>query len=232
MKNTDTFIQSIRRFVFPYINSNMYIAVENGYALVIDPHYSIDAFEYLKENCVSKVLILLTHEHFDHTSGVNWFRENFEVNLVCQENALSPKVQKYSNRPTVLSLILFDSGLEAEAKEIEQQYKPYTYSAEQSFEAELDLVWNEHRIHMESIPGHSQASCLITIDGAVCFTGDSLIPDTETTTRWPGSSTEIFYRDTLPKLKSIPPSMYIFPGHGDGVEMSKLKFSEKMFVTE
>lgn len=223
-------INNIKQFVFPYINSNMYIALENRSALVIDPHYSEEAEKYLKENKVSEALILLSHEHFDHTVGVNWFRENFEVHLVCQKNAMLPKSQKYSNRPTPVTIILLDKGMNAEAEAFEKQYQPYTYTAEETFDNELDLVWREHKIHMESIPGHSPASCLITFDDSVCFTGDSLIPDTEATTRWPGSSTEAYYRDTLPKLKSIPTSAVIFPGHGSPVEMSRLRYMDNKFV--
>lgn len=222
----------IKRYVFPYINSNMYILAENGFALVVDPHYSEAAFAYLQENQVSEILILLTHEHFDHTSGVNWFRENFKVRLVCQQNAMSPRSQRLCNRPTVVSLMLRDKDMNKEADELEMKYPPYTYTAEETFDDALELVWNGHKLRLESIPGHSPASCLILLDEKVFFTGDSLVPDTVATTRWPGSSTETYYRDTLPKLKRIPDSAYIFPGHGTPVEMKRLRYTDNRFAVK
>lgn len=60
----------IKRYIFSYIDANMYILAENGEALVIDPHISAEADAYLKSNRVTKVTILLTHEHFDHTCGI------------------------------------------------------------------------------------------------------------------------------------------------------------------
>lgn len=223
-------INNIQRFEFPYIKSNMYIIAENGTALIIDPHYSEAAFCFLKKNNATELLMLLTHEHFDHTCGINMLRESFESRLVCQKNAISTKSQKYSNRPTVVAIMLRDQGLDKEADELEKQFMPYTYTVDETFDTDKELAWNGHKILMESIPGHSPASCLITLDDSIYFTGDSLIPDTEATTRWPGSNTEIYYRDTLPKLKSIPTSAYICPGHGDIIKMDRLSYIENRFV--
>ena len=100
----------IQRYIFPYIDSNMYILAENGEALVIDPHISSEADRYLKENHVGKVTIVLTHEHFDHICGVPWFREHYNTNVICQQEAVDPKRQKHFCRPLVVSLVLADRG--------------------------------------------------------------------------------------------------------------------------
>ncbi len=230
MSDNKSLIQQIHKFVFPYINSNMYVLMENRSALVVDPHSSAEAIDCMKKNGVLKVLCLLTHEHFDHTNGISNLRMNFNTHLICQQNAISPKSQKYSNRPTVVSIILRDRGMDKEADEIENQFRPYTYTAEETFDTHMDTVWEGHRIHLESTPGHSPSSCLIWLDDIICFTGDSLIPNTETTTRWPGSNAKLYYSDTLPKLQKISASTYIFPGHGDPIKMDKLKYADNMFT--
>ncbi|WP_291968975.1 MBL fold metallo-hydrolase [Candidatus Symbiopectobacterium sp.] len=60
---------TVRRFVYPYINANMYFIVDNGRAIVIDPHQSDELRALLTSQDINDILILLTHEHPDHTSG-------------------------------------------------------------------------------------------------------------------------------------------------------------------
>ena len=63
---------TVYRWVMPAILSNMYLVLEGGQALIIDPHICMPALELLRTNGVENVLVLLSHEHFDHISGVNW----------------------------------------------------------------------------------------------------------------------------------------------------------------
>lgn len=219
-----------KRYVFPYLNSNMYVFTENDNALIIDPIVCDEAFSYLETLHIKNVLILLTHEHFDHTNGINSFKKLFNARLICQKNALLPKNQKFSNRPAILSLVLMDKGMDEEAKQCEEIFQPYTYDADVSFDEEFTTEWQSHKITMKSIQGHSPASCLIIIDEENYFTGDSLIPDTEVITKLPGGNKEIYYSATLPRLMEIPASATIFPGHGKPVKMNNLAFSGNRFV--
>ena len=66
---------NINTYSFYPIDSNMYVILENKKALIIDPCVSEEAKEYLKSEQVKEILVLLTHEHYDHISGVNWLRE-------------------------------------------------------------------------------------------------------------------------------------------------------------
>ena len=67
--------------------SNMYLLLPQSAgearAVVIDPWRSEALYALLSERGISRLLVLLTHEHFDHTTGVNALREQFEVELVC-----------------------------------------------------------------------------------------------------------------------------------------------------
>ena len=221
---------TLHRYIFPYIDSNMYILVENGEAIVIDPHISSDADCCLKENHVSKVTILLTHEHFDHICGVPWFRRHYDTKVVCQQEALDLKRQKHFNRPLVVSLILADRGEEKKIKELENEYaeiQPLT--AELSYKDQLDISWQEHSLHMEHIPGHSPASSLIILDKNDVFTGDSLIPDVETIVRWPWSNAEIYQEKVVPRLQQIPGECMIYPGHRNAAKMSDLIYKKGVF---
>lgn len=222
----------IKKYVFPYIDSNMYILIENGEALVIDPHISNDAYRYLQKEHVRKALILLTHEHFDHTCGIPWFREHYETAVICQEEALDARRQKHFCRPMVVSLILSDRGEGEKMKRLEEEYSPHTFTAEQTFEKELSFMWQGHTIRMEHLPGHSPASSLITLDEMCVFTGDSLIPDAEPTIRWPWSDAKAYHEKALPRLLQIPEEYMVYPGHREAMKMKNLFYSEEVFGTK
>ena len=59
--------------VYEYINSNMYVLIEQNEVLVVDPHKNSEVENLLLKSNVQKVTVLLTHEHCDHTSGLWWF---------------------------------------------------------------------------------------------------------------------------------------------------------------
>lgn len=214
----------IKRYIFPYIDANMYLMVEDGEALVIDPHINKDADRYLRENGVAYVVILLTHEHFDHTCGIPWFREHYDTKVVCQKEALNPKSQKISGRPITISLVLSDQGRDNEIKGLEEAYPAYTFTAETVFDDRLTMEWRGHRIEMEHLPGHSPASCLIFMDEDKVFTGDSLVPGCEPTLRWPGSDRKLYMEVAVPQLLKLPKTLTVYPGHREVVSLQKLNY--------
>lgn len=216
--------QKIQRYVFRYIDSNMYILVEDHEAIVIDPHIDEEADAYLKQYSVDSVTILLTHEHFDHTCGIPWFRQHYDTTVICQERALDLHSQRITGRSISISLVLSDQGRDDEIKELEREYPPFTFTAETTFDNELDFIWHDHNIHMEHIPGHSPASTLITIDERNVFTGDSLVPDCETTLRWPGSDAKVYEEKAVPALLSIPYGYMIYPGHREPIYRRELTY--------
>mgnify|MGYP003272854391 CR=1 FL=1 len=83
MKKGNKMIQS---YMFYPIDSRMYIWQEGDSAMVIDPCVSKNALLYLKGKNINRILVILTHEHYDHISGVNWLKENFEnVCVLCSQ---------------------------------------------------------------------------------------------------------------------------------------------------
>lgn len=224
--------EKIKRYVFPYIDANMYILVENDEALVIDPHISIEADQYLKENGVTKVTILLTHEHFDHVCGIPWFREHYDTKIVCQKEALEPRRQKHCCRPMVISLILSDRGEQDKIKKLEAEYFPQTFTAEVTYDENMDFIWQGHMLRLEHLPGHSPASSLITLDEVCVFTGDSLIPNAEPTIRWPWSDAKVYREEAIPKLLQIHGECMVYPGHRGVVKMKNISYENGVFATK
>ena len=78
--------KKIQSYVFYPIDSCMYIWQEEDSVVIIDPCVSKDALLYLRERNINRILVILTHEHYDHISGVNWLKENFaKVSVLCSQ---------------------------------------------------------------------------------------------------------------------------------------------------
>lgn len=216
---------NIKRYVFPYIDSNMYVLVENEKALVIDPHISHEADAYLEENQVKDVTILLTHEHFDHICGIPWFQEHYGAKVVCQEKALNSKWREYFSSSMTVSVILTEHGEEDKIKKLEEEYAPHMLTAKEvdkTFSDHFELLWNGHRIRMQSAPGHSEGGTLIFLDELV-FSGDNLVNGAGVICRMPGGSWKEYCGITRPLLEALPDDMWVLPGHGEPEQFVRLK---------
>lgn len=203
--------EEIYSFEWDYINSNMYIICGNGLALAVDPVDTEEVRRFLLEKNPQKITVLLTHEHFDHISGVNWIRENFETEVCCSQ-ACAKRIclasKNLSDKSDVI--VMFNPGLQNNNLHIE----PFECKADIVFEDRFLINWNGNNINIISTPGHSQGSVCIFFENKFVFTGDTLL-EYPTITRLPGGDKSIFFKETLPFLKSrIDPNATIFPGHG------------------
>ena len=219
---------NVFRSVFDYIDSNMYILLEGRSALVIDPHVNLEAVDLLTNAKIEKVDILLTHEHTDHTSGIPFFQEKFGAKLVCQQDCAEYIADSQSNRPLLISFILTERDRVNGTNFLEKfnaEYKPFTCKADVVYKDKMIIQWENHKIELISTPGHSVGSNCIILDDAIVFTGDSLIPDLPTITRFPGGSTKNYKNITLPFLKSLDKNLTVLPGHGNICKMAD--FSER-----
>lgn len=215
----------------PYIDSNMYLLIEGEEALAIDPCRSEAAEARLREKGVRNVTVLLTHEHFDHTSGVNWLRKHFSCQVICQEDCGARISIPANNRPLVF-LPLMQAGSEEEAAEIQAFYESFpveVIEADFTFYDVYDFLWQGHRLHLQSCPGHSPGSIVISFDDTHVFTGDYMIPDIPVILRFPGGSKEAYRQRTLPYLLSVEGSTKIMPGHGNPCLFQDLRLENGVF---
>lgn len=220
-----------RRYEFEYIHSNMYIALvpESEEALMIDSHPSEDAYRYLVSNHIKKLIILLTHEHFDHTCGINFFRENFASTLICQKNCAEAIANKKNNRSLSVAMIMNDTAHAKELKDFFKRIGSYSCQADIVFEEEYLFEWNGHQIRLCHGPGHSRGSACIWVDDEFLFTGDSLIPDETVITRFPGGDRDMYDNKTLPCLLKADKDIRVMPGHGLPRRMSQLAYRGEHF---
>lgn len=200
---------------FDPIDSRMYLLISNKKALIIDPCVDEVALQLLKDKSVTDVLVLPTHEHYDHISGINWLRAHFKCNVIaseqCAKNMTNPKRNASSHFE---ALFLFATD-EVKEKNAEQNIQPYICTADEVFSKYKCFIWQNHKIEIQETPGHSRGCVCIIVDNEYIFTGDSLIKGVPIITRLPGGSSSEYAENTLPFLKSLPQSSIIFPGHGE-----------------
>lgn len=197
----------IRRYESDLLRSNMYVIVEGTHAIVIDPFRSTDAAEGLHID-----RILLTHEHYDHISGVRLWQEKTEAPVLCSR-ACSERIT--SARKNLARL--FDAFCDLQTW-IKLDKKPdsdpaYTCKADEVFDGEMQLDWQGHRFRLFEMPGHSPGSMGILVDDSCFFSGDSVMEDSEIELRLPGGSREQWETVGRRRLEELPADVRVYPGH-------------------
>lgn len=216
------------RYELDYIKSNMYVMIENKEALIIDPNISREAQDFLMNQDIEKGTILLTHEHFDHTTGVNMLKNSFPCCLICKDKCAENIASSKKNRPLSL-LMLKGNGDKENIRKFFDSFELYECKADICFDNYYEFMWRQYNVRIWAAPGHSPGSVCIEFGDDYVFTGDSLIPDIPVITRYPGGSENEFISVTLPYLRGIQPNAYIMPGHGMPCRMEELEYKDGYF---
>lgn len=204
----------VYRFSMPVVDSSMYLVPGEKTCLIVDPCVSEEAEALLRNLGIRDCLILLTHEHFDHISGVNWLRERLHCRVVCSEKCAERMVDPRKNC-AAYSAVLVMAKTEQEQEQFNRLIEiRYACHADQTYSGQAELQWADLRLTLMEMPGHSPGSQIVEVGGRWYFTGDSLIPGQEVITRLPGGSKRDFAAVTRPYLERIAPGSIVFPGHG------------------
>lgn len=216
----------IKRYVFSPVCSNMYVIIPKveTEALIIDPNISQEARLELIERGIRSVKILLTHEHYDHTTGVNWFKESFESRLICHEKCAEAIHKERNNRPLVIAALLMKKGKSSSEIVLDKLPQNYICQADETFAEEIQMDWCAHSVKFVPTPGHTLGSCCIELDDQYVFTGDSLIQHTPVITRFPTGSLKDYDSVTRPYLESISSEYHVMPGHGETFLMKEVRY--------
>lgn len=197
----------IRRFESDLLSSNMYLIIEDEAAIVIDPFRDAAPAEGLT---IDK--IILTHEHYDHISGVNLWKTSTRAPVLCSKDC----AENISNARKNLSK-LFDVFCELQTwVEIREKPNPdlnYTCEADEVFEDKMDFIWHGHTIQLFTMPGHSPGSIGILVDQNCFFSGDSLMENQKIELRLPGGSKIQWKTIGEPRLNELPDVIHVYPGH-------------------
>lgn len=194
----------IERFINELMSSNCYLVVdeESKHCLCIDPasEKSEREIEYIEQNNLTLDYIVLTHEHTDHTWGVNALKDKYpQTCIVCSE--LCDKYAPKAGR--VYFLFYYDR----------QDYKYVIYPADLIVKSENETIdWQGHHISFLFTPGHSYGSMCINIDDTL-FTGDTIMPF-KAYFNGRDSNKENWEESVLKVINKYDKETLVFPGHG------------------
>ena len=207
---------TVNQFVWWAINSNAYVVCEGKSLLIVDPIDSEEFYEFVWEQKAKNILIILTHSHYDHISGLNHLKE-LEAELCvlaskkCSLNIRNARknLSHYSN------IIAALHDYKTFRTELVKDFKPFVCeAADVTFEARLKTEWSGHSLQLTEYKGHSEDSICCILDNKYLFSGDTLMPF-PTVTQLPGGSKKLFLKEDIPKLKKLIGKIdVVFPGHG------------------
>lgn len=199
----------IRSFDSGILSSNMYVIEDNGHAIIIDPARNTSPGRDLIID-----LMIATHEHYDHISGVNAWKEAFHAPLLCSEACAERLGDPRKNRARH-----FDAFCELQTwmklEKLPEIDTAFVCRADWTFNGEMTFFWQDHYFRLVEIPGHSPGGIGIYLDEDSFFSGDSLIKDCEIELRFPGGSRKQWLEIGEPRIKSVPEGTRIYPGHFD-----------------
>jgi len=196
----------VERFVNQLMVSNCFVVIDDEAkrCVCIDPasEKSEREINFIEENGLILDYILLTHEHTDHTWGVNSLIDKYpSAKVICSE--------------------LCKEALPREAKAYFQFYYDdpnYSYNVERvdytTEELKWHLEWVGHSIKFITAPGHSPGSVCIAIDDVV-FGGDTLMPFKPFIKKRNGGSVEQFQESIKKLINTFPEDTIVYPGHGE-----------------
>ena len=195
--------------------------------VVFDPNISEDLLLLFTSLGTKRVQIILTHEHYDHTAGVEWLQKHIEASVFCHQDCARYISSEKGNTPRLVAMALKTKDLADSGHRCDDflaAYVPYKLKADKTFGNKGEITIGDCTFKCFLTPGHSPGSACYILDNKYVFTGDSLIQNTPTITRFRTSNKDIYERITLPFLKSLDKNMLVFPGHGEPFMINEAKY--------
>lgn len=209
---------TVFRSICSWLDSNMFVITKERTALIVDSDEEEELLALFEKQHINKIYNLLTHEHYDHTSGVCWLKERFDTTLICNRPCAERIAEARRNIPKLVSFVLANKDKEDGGnryQNFKKKYKPYTLQADVVYDAPCEFELLGMKIKATYTPGHSPGSWCLVVDDSFVITGDSLIQNTPVLERFKESSPDDFRNITLPYLKGLDENLYVLPGHGD-----------------
>ena len=202
--------EGVRIRIFPgnLMDERMYLIPAGEEPVVIDPHADDALLSYLEN--ARLVHVFLTHEHYDHISGVNWLRERLSCRVYA--SAVCAAGMEKERNGTAHFPLLFIGTPEKYAWAKKNLPLPYVCRADVRLDASPAsplpggdwLAW--------ATPGHSPGGMSYLYKDRYLFSGDSLLGN--------GMELKSIGADqaalaaTLESYRRLPGEILLFPGHG------------------
>ena len=189
----------LKDFVFPPLNNHNYLVLdsESKEGVLFDCSVPNDeVMKFVENQGAILKMILLTHGHFDHVMGVNYFWEKHHIPTYVHENDL-PLLQEINNYTRYANMT----------------EKVPVPKVDGTFNASTIFKLGKYPIRIISTPGHTKGCTCFLIDD-ILISGDTLFMGTYGRTDLPTSSPEAMKQSLKRLFRELPGTTRVYPGHG------------------
>jgi hydroxyacylglutathione hydrolase len=201
---------AIHTFILGPIQNNTYLVIDEPtrQAALIDPSTpSSQVVNFLKENDLDLQLILITHAHFDHISGVHRFRT-------------------FNNRPIPVAMHTLDLELWRDGG----GSKDFGFELKTGEDPDVIVTDNQELLlgntafKVLHTPGHSFGHVTYYFpEERAAFCGDLIFYHGVGRTDLPVSNEPDLYTSIHEKIFTLPEDTILYPGHGEKTSVKEEK---------
>ena len=150
----------------------MYIVTQGRDAIVLDPWPDAETMARLQGY---RVLLVLTHEHVDHTSGLGRMQRALSARTLWQDHCTAWLRNPGNTTPVLLAALSVSRGAPARDFLRGLHLKTETYEPDMTFAERVSLDWGALHIEGYATPGHSRGSvAFIDEQDKIIFSGDNV----------------------------------------------------------
>ena len=182
--------------------------------LIIDPGLeAAELIEFLDEQKLNPVVVVLTHGHIDHIAGLTVLRNQFPEIKVYIHNLDAEMLTDPNINLSAMSGMTFVT----DAEDVSLKNRDI-----------IDLAGMKLRVL--HTPGHTPGGIsLYSKEAGVVFVGDTLFADSIGRTDFPGGSMSQLLNSIREKLFTLPEETEVYPGHGPATTIATEKAHNPFF---
>jgi hydroxyacylglutathione hydrolase len=207
----------IDRLVLGMYETNCYVLRDNevsNQCLIIDAGLQAKPLiDFLREQELDPIAVVLTHGHIDHIAGVQMLRANF------------PKIRVHIHKLDAEMLTGAPSNLSL------MHGVPFsTDPADVLVEEGSTIEQAGMKLKVLHTPGHTPGGiCLYARDDGIVFTDDALFADSIGRTDFPGGDTAELLQSIKARILALPGQTKVYPGHGPATTVAQEKTHNPFF---
>lgn len=193
-----------KKFVFNPLQVNCWLVYdESGACVIFDPscisrEEQNELSEYIYQNELKPLAVVITHGHFDHVPGVGFVVEEFGCPFMGHLKDL-PLVEFAPQQASVFGVNMDTPPIRYDRALVHKEI----------------LVLGQMSFAVLHVPGHSEGSlAFYSRDGGFIIVGDVLFKGSIGRTDLPGGDYNTLINSIQTHLLVLPESTIVMPGHG------------------